>query len=306
MSLHSVLLSLVTEDNDYQRAQADAARSAAIATGMQVEIQYAENDAVLQVQQVIKAVQQKPKRHDAIIVQPVGTSMEQAARLATASGFAWGILNYETTYVSPLRRTSDAVVFEVTNNQVEIGRIQAKQVTALLPQGGVALYIEGPSTGTAAGRRAEGMRSALPANVELRILKGDWTREKTRKSVESWLALSTSRKLGIGAVICQNDAMAMGVREAIENTLFGAERERWLSFPITGCDGLPNGGQELVKRGILAATIIIPPNAGTAVKLFAGSLKGQSIPEKTICVASSYPPEEQLRSRAAVSSSTAH
>lgn len=295
MPLHDVLLSLVTDDNDYQRAQAEAAQSAAHAHGLRVDIQYAENDAVLQVQQVLKALQMKQRRYNAIISEPVGTGMESAARLAASSGVVWGILNHETTYISSLRRTARAAQFEVTNNHYEIGRIQGQQVAALLPNGGVALYIEGPATGGAARLRTEGMLAAKPSNVELKILKGDWTQANARRSVANWLSLGTSRKLGVAAVICQNDAMALGVREAFDSTMSGAERDQWLSLPITGCDGLPGGGQELVKRGILTATIVVPANAGIGVELAAKALNNQPVSDRTVCVGSSFPAVEKLR-----------
>ncbi len=297
MSLPEVLLSLPTDDNDYQRAQAEAAKSAARVHGLNVEIQYAENDAVLQVQQILKALQTKQQRYSAIVVEPVGTSMEQAARLASASGVAWGILNHDTSYISELRRSSKSALFEVTNNHYEIGRIQAQQVAALLPQGGVALYIEGPSTGGAARLRTDGMMSLKPANVELKILKGDWTQANMRKSIANWLGIRTSRSLGVEAVICQNDAMALGVREAFDNALSGEERDAWLNLPVTGCDGLPSGGQELVKRKILTATIVVPANAGVAMELLAKSLRGEPIPEKTVGVVSSFPEIEKLHPR---------
>ncbi len=295
MSLRNVLLSLVTYDNDYQRAQADAAQSAAVANGLQVEIQYAENDAVLQVQQILRALQQKQRHFDAIISEPVGTSMEQAARLASSCGVVWGVLNHDAAYISALRRNSTATQFEVTNNHYEIGRIQAQQAAALLPMGGVVLYIEGPATGGAARLRTEGMLATKPHNVELKILKGDWTQASARRAITNWLSLSTSRKLGIGAIICQNDAMALGVREAIEKNLSGHELDLWLALPLTGCDGLPGGGQDFVKRGLLTATISVLPNAGVAVELVAKALRGEPIPEKTVGVVASLPAIEKLR-----------
>jgi ABC-type sugar transport system substrate-binding protein len=111
--------------------------------------------------------------------------------------------------------------------------------------------------------------------------------------------LSTSHKLRIAAVICQNDDMAQGVHDAFETCLSGDERAQWLSLPVTGCDGLPNGGVEMVKRGVLAATIIVPANAGTAMELVVRALNGQQVPERTICEVSSYPSEDKLRRVAA-------
>jgi ABC-type sugar transport system substrate-binding protein len=295
MVSYSVLLSLGTNENDYQRAQAEAAKAVAQSIDLKLEIQYAENDAVLQSQQVLKALQHKTRRFDAIIVQPVGTSMEQPARLASASGIVWGILNHDADYVSTLRQCGKATQFEVTSDQLEVGRIQARQAAALLPHGGVALYMEGPSTGTAARLRAEGMMAAKPENLQLKILKGDWTAACARKSIVNWIGLSTSRKLGISIVICQNDNMAAGAHDALQSSLSGTEREQWLRLPITGCDGLPGGGQEMVKRGTLTATIIIPPNAGIALELAGKALRGEPIPERTVCTVQSYPSIEKLR-----------
>jgi ABC-type sugar transport system substrate-binding protein len=242
-------------------------------------------------------LQQKPRHYDAILAEPVGTGMEQVARLALASDVVWGVLNHETTYISALRRSAKATQFEVTGNQFEIGRIQGQQTAALLPHGGVALYIEGPSTGGAARLRTDGMLETKPSNVDLKILKGDWTEANTRRTIANWLALSTSRKLGVAAVICQNDAMAMGVHEAFDQSISGTERTRWMSLPITGCDGLPEGGQELVNRGALAATVVVPPSAGIAVGLVAKALNGLTVPERTVVEVSSYPAVEKLRER---------
>lgn len=295
MSISNVLLSLVTRENDYQCAQAEAAQSAALANGLHLDIHYAENDAVLQVQHILRSLQQKQRQYDAIVAEPVGTSMEQAARLAATSGIIWGILNHDTGYISVLRRTSKAAQFEVTNDHSEIGRIQGLQMAALLPDGGVALYIEGPATGGAARLRTEGMMSTKPANVEIKFLKGDWTQASAQRNVANWLSLGTSRKLGIAAVICQNDAMALGVREAFDKSLSGTERQQWLSLPITGCDGLPGGGMDLVKLGVLTATISVPPNSGVAIGLVAKALKGEQVPERIVGQVSSFPKLEKLR-----------
>ena len=46
----NVLVSLITEDNDYQLEQAASAQAAAIKLGANLNIIYANNDAVLQTQ----------------------------------------------------------------------------------------------------------------------------------------------------------------------------------------------------------------------------------------------------------------
>jgi ABC-type sugar transport system substrate-binding protein len=295
MGVRNVLLSLTTNDNDYQLAQAEAANVAARSHGFHLEVQFSENDAVLQVQRILGALQSKNQLYDAIISEPVGTAMEQAARLAVKNGVVWGILNHATSYVHTLRQTeSKTAVFEVTSDHFEIGRIQGYQAAAVLPEGGLALYLEGPATGGAARLRTEGIMSTKPRNIELKMMKGDWTQSSMRRSFSAWLSLSTSRKLGVAAIISQNDAMALGAREAIENTLSGFERQHWLSLPVTGCDGLPNGGQSLVQRGILTATIAVSPNSGPAIELLAKAFRGEQIPERSLGTAASFPPLEKL------------
>jgi ABC-type sugar transport system substrate-binding protein len=75
MDKFSVLVSLITEDNDFQREQAASAQAAAAQLGCTVQILYAANDAVYQTQQILQFIQQPSKRPDAIIVEPVGTGM---------------------------------------------------------------------------------------------------------------------------------------------------------------------------------------------------------------------------------------
>ena len=88
----------------------------------------------------------------------------------------------------------------------------------------------------------------------------------------------------------QNDAMALGARRAFQELTTGAERDRWLSLPYIGCDGLRNTGQAYVHRGLLAATIVIPANAGQAIKALVTSLRtGQQPPECIFTTASSFP-----------------
>ena len=94
--------------------------------------------------------------------------------------------------------------------------------------------------------RTKGMRSAKPVGLQLKMIKGDWTERSGHHAIKSWLSLSTSRKLDIRLVGCQNDAMAMGARKAFGELAGSQEREYWLKVPFTGCDGVTKTGQEWV------------------------------------------------------------
>jgi len=181
-------------------------------------------------------------------------------------------------------------VFTVSTDHDEVGRIQGEQIGKLLPRGGAVLYVQGPSDNKAAVRRAAAMQAAKPANVEVRVLKGLWTEESAYNSVASWLKLNVNKEATCSLVAAQNDAMAIGARRAFQEISAGAERDRWLSLPYIGCDGLPSTGQEYVHRGVLAATVAIPANAGQAVKAMVNALRSKQQPQECIYVsASSYP-----------------
>jgi ribose transport system substrate-binding protein len=206
------------------------------------------------------------------------------------------VLNREASYISELRRSAKAPIFCVSNDHIEIGRIQARQFAALLPKGGNILYIQGPTENSAAKDRTQGMMSAKPANIQVTSLKAQWTEESSLRSVRSWLKLSTSQKAVIDLVAAQDDAMAMGARRAFQEISNESERDRWLKLPFTGCDGLPKTGAAWVAKGQLAATIFAPPNSGQAMEMIVQALtQGNDIPERVLTPATSIPPLGQLK-----------
>ena len=293
MNCQNVVVALTTRDNDYQAEQSASAAEVASRLGVKINVIYADNNAVDQCQQLVKVIQDKAQRPDAILVEPVGTPMYQVAKAAVAAGIGWGILNREADYIPELRRTAPVPVFAVSPDQEEVGRIQGKQL-AFAPEGNI-LYIEGPSASSAANLRTKGMLSTKPSKVEMKVLKGDWSERSAHQAVTLWLSLSTSSQLQIRAVVCQNDAMAMGAREAFA-TLPEAARERWLNTPFMGCDGVTKTGQEWVRSGQLRATVVIPPMAGLALEMLAKAVSTGSMPaERTLCAPRSFPAIAEMR-----------
>jgi ABC-type sugar transport system substrate-binding protein len=289
-----VVVALTTRDNDYQAEQAASAAEAASRLGVKIDIIYADNDAVNQSQQLVKIIQDRNQRLDAILVEPVGTPMPQVAKAAVSAGIGWGILNREAEYIPELRRTARVPVFAVSPDQEEVGRIQGKQIAALTT-GGNILYIEGPSSSSAANLRTKGMLSTKPATVEVKMLKGDWSERSAHHAIKSWTSLSTAKQLNIRAVVCQNDAMAMGARKALVSLSEG-EREQWRNIPFTGCDGVTQTGQEWVRGGQLRATVVIPPMAGLALEMLANAVSSGSLPaERTLCAPRSFPGLAEIR-----------
>jgi ABC-type sugar transport system substrate-binding protein len=299
----TIVLSLLTRDNDFQLYQADDARQAAAREGLELEVLYADNNAILQIQQLYKYVHGRGvERPAALVVEPVSDDgMDKVAARAVESGIGWIGINRGSAYLRPLSaRHPDARVSSVLIDQVEVGRIQARQFRALLPRGGQVLFVLGPSHSGVVAERREGLEQAIAGSgITLTPIDGAWTEESGEKAVASWLRLRSASATRVDLIGCQNDAMAVGARRAARAHPDRERREEWSRLPCTGVDGLPEGGQRLVDRGELAATVIGPSNGAPAVQLAARFLRGvRPIPPQVVQKPASYPPEEQLRPRA--------
>ncbi len=297
MSKLRILVSLTTNDNDYQIEQAESAENSARKLNVDLQIVYADNDAINQSTQILKAVQAPPSvRPHAVVFEPVGgTALPQVARAAATAGIGWAILNREAPYVAELRKASTVPIFSLSSDHMEIGRIQGRQFAALLPKGGAVLYIQGPTENSAAKERTAGMQQTKPANIQVTLLKAQWTEESSQKSVRSWLKLSTSQRAAIDIVAAQDDSMAVGARKAFQE-LPELDRERWMRLPFLGCDGLPKTGQAWVRSGILTATVFVPPNAGQAIEMLIDALnKKKPLPETALTVPTSIPDLTELK-----------
>ncbi|MCU1297730.1 MAG: monosaccharide transporter substrate-binding protein family [Acidobacteriaceae bacterium] len=292
MKKFKFVVSLTNDDNDYQMEQASSAEEAARRLGVELQIICADNDAIVQSQQLLKIIQSTSTAHpDGIIFEPVGgTGLPQVARAAAIAGIGWVVLNRDVDYINDLRKTYRVPIFAITSNHEEIGRIEGRQFAALLPKGGNVLYITGPSESLAAKQRTAGMYETKPANVQVKLIKANWTETSAHKAVTSWLKLSTSQQTVVDLVASQDDGMAIGSRKAFQELPDETLRNRWLALPYIGCDGMPKTGQAWVKRGLLAATIINPANAGKALDMLIHALQiGNMPPDRTMTVPLSFP-----------------
>jgi ribose transport system substrate-binding protein len=295
-----VLVSLHTAHNDFQLAQASSAEETARKLGIDVEVLFADNDAVNQSSQVLNAIQKSPElRPDAVVLEPVsGTALPQVARAACAADIGWVVLNRRPDYIAELRKAAKMPVCAISSDHLEIGRIQGKQFAAILPKGGAILYIEGPSQSSSAQSRRQGMLETKPANIQVSTLKGLWTEDSASRAVDSWLKLSTSKGAAFDLVAAQDDSMALGARRAFEKIANNEERTRWLHLPFTGCDGLRETGQKWVQDGWLTATVVIPPLTGRALEILSAALTSRSQPAEHVLTNShSFPALQNLSPR---------
>ncbi|HTC94273.1 MAG TPA: sugar ABC transporter substrate-binding protein [Terriglobales bacterium] len=295
------LVSLRTEESGYQRLNAAAAEQMAGRLGVEVQVLYAGNDAITQSEQLLKAIhsQSQHSRPDGVLCSPVGTPLMQAARSAAAAGIGWALLNRSVDYLGELRRNYRVPVFSVLVDHEEVGRIQAKQMGALVPEGGMALCVLGPAGHPLAEQRLTSMLAAKPANIQIKTLVGDWTRQGACKAVARWLRLRTRHDAPMKLVAAQNDEMAIGAREAFRDDANG-DLAPGISLPFLGSNCCPGAGLEWVQRGWLAASIVNPPSAGVALEMMVRAMQTNTLPpERKVLAPSSYPQIEKLGGRPA-------
>ena len=116
------LVSLTTNDNDYQIEQAADAESAAKRLGVDVQIIYADNDSITQSQQILNVIQSRSEAMpDGIVFEPVGgTALPQVARAAAAAGIGWVVLNRNVEYIAEIRK---AVGFRSSGSALTMRRL---------------------------------------------------------------------------------------------------------------------------------------------------------------------------------------
>ncbi len=293
-----LVVSLVNQDNDYQRAQASAAEEAARKLGISIEVVFAGGDGIEQSQQLLKVIQDRNSstQINGIVMQPAGTGLPHVARAATEAGIGWVVLHRNVDYTAELRKKSNAPVFMISSDHGEAGQIQGKQLAALMPEGGTVMCITGPAADPIAEQRLAGMNQSKPPNIQVLTVRGKWTEQSGHDAISSWLRLPTSRQQAIGVIASQNDVMAMGAKRALNGMPNREQRDKLIKLPVIGCDGLPDSGQTWVRQGKLTATVALPVIAGIGVEMLAKAIQtGASPPEYTMVSPTSFPKVDSLQ-----------
>jgi ABC-type sugar transport system substrate-binding protein len=289
-----VLVSLLSEEQDFQVMQAEDARAAGRRLDLDVEVVFAESHAVVQVQQLFKRIHApEGERPVAIVVEPaVGEGFERVARNATRAGIGWLLVNIRAGYIDDFRAAHPKLaVAMIGTDQEEVGRIQGRQSRALLPDGGRVLSIQGPVDSTVTHQRSEGLHEVLGEDFEVRVLNGSWTADSGDKAVMSWLRLKSAEAFQPEIVAAQNDLMGLGVRRALTTN-----RPDWATIPYLGCDGLLDGGRRQVDEGNFAGTVVTPSNTGPALDLVRRWLDtGEVPPKETVLTPEAYPPVDEIQ-----------
>jgi ABC-type sugar transport system substrate-binding protein len=285
------VVSLITRESDYQREQAFCAEQSARRLNVDVEILYADNDAIKQSQQLLEVIQNRASSVNGLILEPAGnTAFPQVARAAANANLGWVVMNRSDVSIPELRNQYQSPVCTVTEDHKETGKILGQQIGALLPGGGTVVCIQGPAGSPVTGWRLEGMNETKPDDIELKFLRSaHWTEEGGYKAVASWLRLSTAHNQEIAGVIGQSDLIVLGAHRAFREQTAGEKRDRWMKLPFLGVNGL-KAGQDAVRNGTLAATVVVPPSATAAVETLVRAYReGVRPPECVVVTPRSFP-----------------
>ena len=284
-------------DSLYLREQTVAAKTTSERLGVELTVLNAEMDPVNQGQQLLRFVQSPVEsRPNGILLEPVSAAgLPRVDEAAVAAGIGWVISNAQVEYLEALRKKAKVPVFQISQDHVEVGRIQGRQIGAILPAGGTVLYLRGPSMSSIASRRFEGLDSGRPKNVEVKSVKVQGsTSDSAYTAVCSWLSLSTVRPEGTQLIVSQNADFIFGARKAFETNAAEGDRAKWLALPCAGV-GISSQLKPLVDQGVLRAAVLTSLTMDTAMAMLLQGLKDGTQPrEKTYVDAQSYPNLEEL------------
>jgi ABC-type sugar transport system substrate-binding protein len=182
-------------------------------------------------------------RKDCYIVNPItSTNLVAALRGALAP-----IINIDSPIDAAVAgRAGVQIRTFIGTNDVEVGRLAAARMAALLPRGGTVALVGGTADSVNSQHRLSGFERRVGA-TRIRVVarvNADYDRAKAEFAAERILRLHPS----LSSFFAVNDEMALGVADAVR----GAGKTG--SVRIIGVDGIPDA-LDAVRNGSISATV---------------------------------------------------
>ncbi len=293
------MLALVDESNQFQQLLRADAEAAGRTAGLEVETIFTGESLAEHLGALRRLIVAPERLPAALVVMAVRDhGLDRVVREAAGAGVHFVFLNAVEDDLDAVRREFPSVaVSTVCPDEVETGRVQGRQLKALVPPGRRTLYIQGSPRSLASRQRTAGMQEATAgAAFEVVLAGGDWSPVFAGRTVREWLRLAVGGRRPFDLVACQNDHMAGGVLEALAAAAAESGQADVARIPVAGCDGAPDIGQRMVREGRLVATVVLPRVAGPAVEEVAAFLARGARPAPVIAhKATSFPPLAELR-----------
>lgn len=306
--MQRLALFLVDEKNEFQRLLRSDAESAAARHRLALETHFSGMDFAAQLSAVQGCLDAKEPPSAILVMCVSDRGLQRLAQRAAHAGVHVLFLNASEDDLSAVRAENPAVAVSfVCPDELETGRIQGRQFRRLVPARGKVLYVQGRIRSKAARDRTAGVLQAIEGSpIDLMALEAGWTAEDGREAVGTWLRMALRANRHLDLIGCQNDMIATGALEALSAVAAEFGRPEVRQIPVTGCDGSPEFGQPLVRRGELRATVILPRSTGAAVDAIAHTLRTRELPPHALLLKpESYPPEAEVHPGLMVEASSA-
>ncbi len=184
----------------------------------------------------------------------------------------------------------------VSTPHVEVGEIQARQVSAVVPPGGAVLVVTGPPRSSSAPERLRGFRSKIRSDIDVHDTEGgEWSEAAGILAFNSWYGIFKSRREEIHAIVGQSDDLAVGAREASQAVANLEHVRMFAKAKLFGVGCCPGYGKERVDAGTLQASVALAPATVMAIDLLRDFwANGRSVPVRSFAEVAPYPPGSVL------------
>jgi ABC-type sugar transport system substrate-binding protein len=293
----------VNTGDDYHRHLIREAEEAAQREGLAIEVFDVQHTAAKQAQDLIRFERDNSGKKLCICLVPEADAMHgggvekdptlHLAQRLLQKGVGWIALNHgrEEVITSLRSQFPKLPIALVAVDNLDFGRIQARQLRTLLPRGGTALLVCGHPFETACQERSAGMKQELQGSgITLEEVEALWEASVAEKAVHKWITSPIRRRMALDALVCQNDQMGVGARRALMGAAGELDRPELKRIPVIGGDGLPDLGRRWVDDGTLTATVCVTLPGRPAVEQLARHWRdGAPLQAVTRLAVTSYP-----------------
>jgi ABC-type sugar transport system substrate-binding protein len=161
----------------------------------------------------------------------------------------------------------NVLVGGVAPTQRAVGELQAAQAMRIVRPGAFVMLITGAARSPAAIERQQGFTEGLHRRLDVTVLDGRWSAQEAEVALSDWFRVGVERARTIDLIVCQNDTMAAGAYRALSKRAKELGRPELAKIPLIGCDGLEEEGQQMVRDGILTATVVLPATTPAAIDI---------------------------------------
>lgn len=275
----------------YQAQQGKQAQAAGETLGIRVEVVFGPGFGQYRV--VRKRLADPGPPLDAVVTEPASiANMELLLKdLNGRTGLV--LLNaWDPLVETHMQRWPSAFpIGTISMPHTRFGELQGRQVSSVVRPDANILVVTGPSRSSAAVERLHGLKSTVRPDVNVfDIEAGQWGEADGALAFSAWYGVFRSRQQTIDALVGQSDDLAVGARGAATAVANPEHARMFARAPCFGVGAVPGFGREKVDDGTLYASIVAPPNAGTAVELLHRYwTTGRALPARSFTDVVPYP-----------------